>query len=166
MPMKPISQILSITPLFHGLSEGQLDEIGAITVDRGYKRGEFIFMEGDEANGFYIVAEGQVENSRNSQIHMAAVDTVGICDFAQSGFGAGLDNVCKMVAAKLGKPFTEDDWAALGVRIMKAEREFNRNAGFTKEDDRLPKMFYEEPLPPHNKVVVISDEEMDKTFDF
>jgi len=27
-------------------------------------------------------------------------------------------------------------------------------------------MFYEEPLPSHNKVVVISDEEMDKTFDF
>jgi aldehyde:ferredoxin oxidoreductase len=111
-------------------------------------------------------AEGQVENSRNSQLHMAAVDTVGICDFAQSGFGAGLDNVCKMVAAKLGKPFGEDDWAALGKRILKAELDFNRKAGFTKADDRLPKMFYEEPLPPHNKVVVISDDEMDSTFDF
>jgi len=111
-------------------------------------------------------AEGQVENSRKSQLHMAAVDTVGICDFAQSGFASGLDNVCAMVAAKLGKPFSEDDWAALGIRILKAEREFNRNAGFTNKDDRLPRMFYEEPLPPHNKVVVISDEEMDKTFEF
>ena len=108
----------------------------------------------------------QVEASRNTQIHMAAVDTVGICDFAQSGFGAGLDNVCRMVAAKLGEPFSEEDWTALGTRILKAEREFNRNAGFTSKDDRLPKMFYEEPLPPHNKVVVISDEEMDRTFDF
>jgi aldehyde:ferredoxin oxidoreductase len=111
-------------------------------------------------------AEGQVENSRNSQLHMAAVDTVGICDFAQSGFGAGLANVCKMVAAKSGQPFSEEDWAELGIRILKAEREFNRNAGFTPQDDRLAKMFYEEPLPPHNKVVVISDEEMDTTFDF
>jgi len=111
-------------------------------------------------------AEGQVEASRNSQIHMAAVDTVGICDFAQSGFGAGLANVCKMIAAKSGKPFSEADWTELGTRILKAERKFNRNAGFTEKDDRLPKMFYEEPLPPHNKVVVISDEEMDKTFDF
>jgi aldehyde:ferredoxin oxidoreductase len=111
-------------------------------------------------------AEGQVENSRNSQIHMAAVDTVGICDFAQSGFGAGLDTVCKMIAAKSGKPFSEADWTELGTRILKAEREFNRNAGFTNKDDRLPKMFYEEPLPPHNKVVVISDAEMDETFDF
>jgi aldehyde:ferredoxin oxidoreductase len=112
-----------------------------------------------------FAAEGQVENSRNSQLHMAVVDTVGICDFAQSGFGAGLDNVCKMVAAKLGKPFGEDDWAALGKRILKAELAFNRGAGFTKKDDRLPKMFYDEPLPPHNKVVVISDEELESTWD-
>ena len=111
-------------------------------------------------------AEGQVENSRNSQIHMAVVDTVGICDFAQSGFAAGLDNVCHMVAAKSGKTFSEDDWTALGKRIIKAELEFNRKAGFSNQDDRLPKMFYEEPLPPHNKVVVISDEEMDSTFNF
>jgi aldehyde:ferredoxin oxidoreductase len=71
-----------------------------------------------------------------------------------------------MIAAKLGKPFSEEDWHALGIRILKAERAFNRKAGFTSKDDRLPKMFYEEPLPPHNKVVVISDKEMDQTFDF
>jgi aldehyde:ferredoxin oxidoreductase len=113
-------------------------------------------------------AEGQVEASRNTQIHMAAVDSVGICDFAQSGFGApgGLANVCNMVAAKSGKPFSEEDWTALGTRVLKAEREFNRKAGFTNKDDRLPKMFYEEPLPPTNKVVIISDEQMDSTFDF
>jgi len=113
-------------------------------------------------------ADGQVEASRNTQIHMAAVDSVGICDFAQSGLAAsgGLANVCRMVAAKSGQPFAEADWKALGIRTLKAEREFNRNAGFTSKDDRLPKMFYEEPLPPTNKVVIISDEQMDSTFDF
>ena len=113
-------------------------------------------------------AEGQVEASRDSQIHMAAVDTVGICDFAQTGLATpeGKENVYTMVAAKMGKSFGQDDWHALGLRVLKAEREFNRKAGFTNADDRLPKMFYEEPLPPHNKAVVISDEEMDKTFDF
>jgi aldehyde:ferredoxin oxidoreductase len=113
-------------------------------------------------------AEGQVEASRDTQIHMAAVDTVGICDFAQTGLATpeGIENVYKMVAAKMGKTFGQDDWSALGLRVLKAERDFNRRAGFTNADDRLPKMFYEEPLPPHNKVVIISDEEMDKTFDF
>jgi aldehyde:ferredoxin oxidoreductase len=113
-------------------------------------------------------AEGQVEASRNSQTHMAAVDTVGICDFAQSGLAVegGLQNVCNMIAAKSGKPFGESDWRELGTRVLRAEREFNRKAGFTNKDDRLPEMFYKEPLPPHNKVVVISDAEMDTTFDF
>jgi len=113
-------------------------------------------------------AEGQVEASRDAQIHMVLVDTVGICDFAQTGFGApdGVGNVCKMVAAKSGKPFTEEDWINIGKQVLQIEVEFNRKAGFTKEQDRLPKMFYEEPLPPHNKVVVISDEEMDTAFNF
>ncbi len=55
---------------------------------------------------------------------------------------------------------------AMGIRVLKVEREFNKKAGFTNKDDRLPKFFYEEPLPPHNTVVVISDEEMDSTFEF
>jgi aldehyde:ferredoxin oxidoreductase len=59
-----------------------------------------------------------------------------------------------------------DDWGALGRRVLTAELNFNKKAGFTAKDDRLPKMFYEEPLPPHNAVVVVSDEQMDSTFNF
>lgn len=113
-------------------------------------------------------SEGQVEASRDTQLHMAAVDSVGICDFAQSGLASdeGMANVLNMVAAKNGAPFTADDWTALGLRVLKAEREFNRKAGFTSKDDRLPEMFYKEPLSPHNAVVKVSEEEMDTTFDF
>jgi aldehyde:ferredoxin oxidoreductase len=139
-------------------------------------------MGGDHTAGFVVEtnleafggtldrfsSKGQVEASRGAQIHMVLVDTVGICDFAQTGFGAedGVGNVCRMVAAKSGKPFTEEDWNEIGKQVLQIEVEFNRKAGFTKEHDRLPRMFYEEPLPPHNKVVVISDEEMDSTFNF
>jgi len=70
------------------------------------------------------------------------------------------------MSAKFGVALGPDDVPAMGIRVLKAEREFNRKAGFTNEDDRLAKFFYEEPLPPHNKVVLISDEEMDSTFDF
>ena len=115
-----------------------------------------------------LSAEGQVEASRDTQLHMAAVDTVGICDFAQTGLAApgGMENVYTMISAKSGKPFGEDDWGALGRRVLKAELNFNKRAGFTAKDDRLPKMFYEEPLSPHNSVVVITDEQMDSTFNF
>jgi CRP/FNR family transcriptional regulator, dissimilatory nitrate respiration regulator len=64
--MKKISRILSITPLFKGLSEHDLDEIGGIAIDRSYHRGESIFMEGDEADGFYIVTDGQVKIYKTS----------------------------------------------------------------------------------------------------
>ena len=99
---------------------------------------------------------------------MAAVDSVGICDFAQTGlaFPEGIETVYRMVAAKSGRAFTEEDGYELGIRVLKAERDFNRRAGFTAADDRLPRMFYEEPLPPYNKVVVVSEAAMQKTFDF
>lgn len=64
--MKKIIRILSIIPLFKGLSEQQLEEIGAIAIDRNYRRGESIFMEGDEADGFYVVADGQVKIFKTS----------------------------------------------------------------------------------------------------
>ena len=99
---------------------------------------------------------------------MAAVDTVGLCDFAQSGLGPddGMDNLVNMVSAKLGKAFSQEDWTNLGTRVIKAELDFNKRAGFTTKDDRLPPMFYKEPLPPHNSVVLIDDEAMDSTFTF
>jgi len=49
---------------------------------------------------------------------------------------------------------------------LQAEREFNRKAGFTNKDDRLPEFFYKEALPPHNVVFAVTDEELDSTFAF
>lgn len=113
-------------------------------------------------------AEGQVELSRDAQIHMAAVDSVGICDFAQSGLATeeGMANVHAMFAAKSGRPFSSDDWQALGERVLKTERAFNRAAGFTAKDDHLPRMFYTEPLPPYNAVVKVTDAAMEGTFSY
>lgn len=113
--------------------------------------------------------EGQVETSRFLQIAMAAFDTMGQCFMASVALLSpeGFEAFGKAIGAKLGKPLGPDDFPnGLGIRVLKAEREFNRKAGFTKQDDRLPKFFYEEPLPPHNTVFVISDEGLDSTFDF
>ncbi|MBC8417766.1 MAG: aldehyde ferredoxin oxidoreductase [Desulfobacterales bacterium] len=112
--------------------------------------------------------EGQVEASRKAQIAMAAVDCTGLCLLASFALTTpeGGEAFLKAMNAKFGTELGPDDVPALGIRVLKVEREFNRKAGFTNEDDRLPRFFYEEPLPPHNKVVLISDREMDSTFDF
>jgi aldehyde:ferredoxin oxidoreductase len=115
-----------------------------------------------------LKADGQVEASRNTQIAMASLDCTGLCLFASFTLTTpeGGEAFLKAMNAKFGTQLGPDDIPALGIRVLKAEREFNRKAGFTNKDDRLPRFFYEEPLPPHNTVVVISDEEMDSTFDF
>jgi aldehyde:ferredoxin oxidoreductase len=115
-----------------------------------------------------LKADGQVEASRNTQIAMASVDCTGLCLLASFALTTpeGGEAFLKAMNAKFGTQLGPDDIPAMGLKVLKAELEFNKKAGFTNTDDRLPEFFYKEPLPPHNTVVVISDEEMDSTFDF
>jgi aldehyde:ferredoxin oxidoreductase len=116
-----------------------------------------------------LQSEGVVEISRNLQIAMAAFDCTGQCFMATvAAFDPEPGEMFrKLLSAKLGTELGPEDFpGAMGVRVLKAEREFNKKSGFTNQDDRLPKFFYEEPLPPHNTVFKISDEEIDRTFDF
>jgi len=112
--------------------------------------------------------EGQIETSRNLQIAMAAADCTGMCFMAIVALFTpeGSEAFLKAINARSGTKLGPDDFTDMGIRVLKAEKEFNKKAGFTKQDDRLPKFFYDEPLPPHNTVFVISDEEIDSTFDF
>ncbi len=53
--------IIAETSLFAGLPQNQIDDIKQIAVEKKFRRGETIFSEGDEGDGFYIVAEGRVK---------------------------------------------------------------------------------------------------------
>jgi len=110
--------------------------------------------------------EGQVETSRNLQIGIAAIDCTGMCFMAAVALveGEGAEAFLKVINAKFGTQLTPADIPALGIKVLKAEREFNKKAGFTAKDDRLPQFYYEEPLPPHNKVFLMSDQELDSVF--
>jgi aldehyde:ferredoxin oxidoreductase len=44
---------------------------------------------------------------------------------------------------------------------LRLERQFNRAAGFTSADDRLPEWMTKEPLPPHNTAFDVPTEELD-----
>jgi aldehyde:ferredoxin oxidoreductase len=111
---------------------------------------------------------GQVEASRNVQIRVAAIDTSGLCVFVMGAVNTpeGEAAFIKLLNSKLGTNFGPEYIGQIGELVLRAERDYNRQAGFTNRDDRLPEYFYKEPLPPHNTVVMISDEEMDRTFNF
>jgi aldehyde:ferredoxin oxidoreductase len=115
-----------------------------------------------------LAAEGQVEASRQAQIAMASLDCTGLCLLAGVALAAPVasEALLTMINAKFGTQLGSEDYPALGIRVLKAELEFNRKAGFTKEDDRLAKFFYEEPLPPHDKVFLVSDKALDQTLNF
>lgn len=58
--MTELEQIKAI-PIFEGLQNDQLHHVAHIVRQRSYRRGEIIFLEGDEGNGFFIVNTGQVK---------------------------------------------------------------------------------------------------------
>ncbi|WP_034630654.1 aldehyde ferredoxin oxidoreductase C-terminal domain-containing protein, partial [Desulfotruncus alcoholivorax] len=110
-----------------------------------------------------------VELSRNLQVATAAVDSTGLClfvAFAVLDNPEGLPTIVEMLNAQYGINLTIDDVVALGQNILKVEREFNKAAGFTKADDRLPEFFQTEELPPHNTKFDVSDVELDEVFNF
>ncbi len=53
--------IISNSPLFKGLPKNQVEKIEKIAVKKEFKKGELIFSENDEGNGFYIIAQGKVK---------------------------------------------------------------------------------------------------------
>jgi aldehyde:ferredoxin oxidoreductase len=113
--------------------------------------------------------EGQVELSRNLQIATAAIDSTGMCVFIafaildqEDTFQALLDLINSFAGANL----TGDDVNALGMKILKLERDFNAAAGLTNKDDRLPDYFKKEALPPHNVTFGVTDEELDQVHNY
>jgi len=116
-----------------------------------------------------LKVESQVKLSRDLQIATAAIDTYGLCLFVAfpvldipDAFNAIVD----MVNAKYGLSLTGDDVGALGQRVLTMERDFNKRAGFTAADDRLPEFFRIEKFPPHNEVFDVPDKELDTVFNF
>lgn len=115
-----------------------------------------------------LKTDGQIEASRNTQIAMASVDCTGLCLLASFALTTpeGAEAFLKVMNARFGLELGPDDIPAAGIHVLQQELEFNRKAGLTNQDDRLPEFFYNEQLPPHNKVVLISGDEMDTALKF
>ncbi|MCU0559529.1 MAG: Crp/Fnr family transcriptional regulator [Desulfobacterales bacterium] len=53
--------LLASIPFFSGLSAEQLLEVGRVALEKHFAKGEIIFSEGDEGEGFYLIIEGTVK---------------------------------------------------------------------------------------------------------
>jgi len=112
-----------------------------------------------------VASTGQAPKSRFMQTWMAAVDTLGLCMMIGMPImeaGPGLDqNLVGCVAAVTGEALGEKYLIELGASVLEIERKFNKAAGFTNKDDRLPQFFYEESNAPGAPVFDVPDEEID-----
>jgi len=59
--MKTSRDIIAQAPLFKGLPENQLQDIHQIAREKHVAKGETIFLEGQDCNGFYLIASGMVK---------------------------------------------------------------------------------------------------------
>ena len=133
----------------------------------GYAVTSNILKVGGDVNP--LTPEGQIELSRDLQIATAAIDSTGMCLFTAFAlldqpdtFQALLD----LLNAFYGLNLDANGVVELGKKVLKTERDFNTRAGFTKAHDRLPRFFQREPVAPHNVVFQVTDEDLDKVFNW
>jgi len=91
----------------------------------------------------------------------AMMDSTGVCLFASEGFGE--DGLQNLLSAVTGIEWTKEEYLKAGERIFNLEKMFNFREGFTREDDKLPDRFFEEPLSTGpGKGSVLDQEEFKK----
>ncbi len=112
-------------------------------------------------------AQGQAEISQFLQCYFAAIDALGMCLFAclpaldmpelQAHFVAA-------ASAITGRQLPDDYLISMGAQVVLQERDFNRRAGFTAADDRLPAFMMQEALAPSGNRFDVSAADIDHMF--
>ncbi len=108
--------------------------------------------------------QGQKELSLKLQIIAAMLDSTGLCLFARPPVLADPQLLIDMINGIYGWGWTKEDADRAHRDVLRTELEFNRRAGFTAADYRIPEYMREEPLAPHNAVFDVPDAELDAVF--
>jgi len=111
-----------------------------------------------------VTPETLLKASRHEQIIMAAVDSVGLCQFSNPVE----DDMATLVSARLGVDWSKDDVLALGRRVLVTERDFNARAGFGRDTEYVAPFLRTEPLHTSegDQVFDIDDAIIDAFWDF
>ncbi len=110
-----------------------------------------------------VAPAGQAAPSQFMQTYMAAIDTLGLCMMAGIATleTASEPHLISCISAITGEPLGGQYLLDLGRSVLQVETGFNRAAGLTEKDDRLPRFFYEEKLLPGGAIWDVPDEEID-----
>ncbi len=112
-----------------------------------------------------LATEGQKELSLKLQIIAAMLDSTGLCLFARPPVIAEPQLMADMINGIYGWNWTVEDLDHFYRDVLRNELEFNRRAGITQADYRIPEYMREEPLAPHQATFDIPDAVLDSVFD-
>jgi CRP/FNR family cyclic AMP-dependent transcriptional regulator len=59
--MSPLTEILTKTSLFEGMSEEDVDSVAVRTVIRNFPKNMTVLSQGDDTDSFYLIIEGKVD---------------------------------------------------------------------------------------------------------
>ncbi len=110
---------------------------------------------------------GQAPESRFMQEWMAAIDSLGYCmmigmTFMEHRKAENLHHYAiGALSAVTGEEYPETYVNELGSAVLEIERRFNKGAGMTAKDDRLPKFFTEEKFGPGQFVYDVPEKDLD-----
>jgi aldehyde:ferredoxin oxidoreductase len=137
-------------------------------------------MGADHTSGYTIAPEiagvgGKVDQFdidkaalvRAFQYTTAFIDSSGHCLFIAFpilDIASGFEGLVEECSGVLGVEWTGDDVTRIGKEVIDKEIAFNRAAGLTPADDRIPEFMKYEKLPPHNVVWDVPDETLDAVF--
>jgi aldehyde:ferredoxin oxidoreductase len=94
----------------------------------------------------------QLEPVRDLHVNTMVLDSLGMCIFT-GRVTLGDDAIIEgIIRAFYERDVTFDDLRAAAKECLLAEREFNRKAGISGDQDRLPSFMLEEKLSPHDSV--------------
>ena len=113
-----------------------------------------------------VASTGQAPESQFMQCWMAAMDSLGFCMMIGMPFMEEKDkrldlNVIGCVSALTGEELKNSYILDLGRSVLEIERKFNKAAGLSEKDDRLPKFFSEEKFGPGQFVFDVPEEDLD-----
>jgi aldehyde:ferredoxin oxidoreductase len=96
------------------------------------------------------------------QINAVVADSLGLCIFGRTVTDVNLKLIADAINDAFNTDITPEFIRNIGLETLKLEREFNRQAGFTDEDDELPDFFTLEALPPTGKKARLKSAEVNK----
>jgi aldehyde:ferredoxin oxidoreductase len=109
--------------------------------------------------------EEQKELSLKLQVIAAMLDSTGLCLFARPPIIANPQLMVDMLNGLYGWDWTIEDFDQMNKDVLRTENEFNRRAGLTAADHRIPEYMREEALAPHGVVFDVPDSDLDTIFD-